>query len=85
MLQKSATLKVQRWVNSLAVRIPSSVAESTGINAGQTVEISAEESVGLIANVDEADLTLTQKLALFDPAIHGGEVMSAKRTGNEVI
>jgi antitoxin MazE len=33
----------------------------------------------------EPRLTLSQKLAAFDPAVHGGEVMVTRAVGNEVL
>jgi hypothetical protein len=30
-------------------------------------------------------LTLAQKLAAFDPALHGGELMATRPAGNEVL
>ena len=72
---------IQRWGNSLAVRIPSSVAKSAGFKVGQPLEVSAQDS----AAVGEPVLTLEQKLALFDPARHGGETMATIRSGKEAI
>jgi hypothetical protein len=30
-------------------------------------------------------MTLAQKLAAFDPAVHGGELMTTRRVGNEAV
>jgi antitoxin MazE len=68
-LEKTATLTLQRWGNSLAVRIPPSVARSAGFKVGQPVEVSAQHSAVRVA----ARETLKQKLARFDPERHGGE------------
>jgi antitoxin MazE len=80
-LEKTATLKVQRWGNSLAVRIPSSIARSAGFKVGQPVKLSAHQSVVKVVAVGEPRLTLKQKLARFDPERHGGEVMATVRVG----
>jgi antitoxin MazE len=85
MMQKAATLTLQRWGNSLAVRIPSSVARSVGFKVGQPVEVSAQDSAVRVAAVGEPRLTLKQKLARFDPERHGGEAMVTVRAGNEVL
>ena len=82
-MQKSAT-RLQRWGNSLAVRIPSSIARSAGFKVGQPVEISAEDSALRVVAVGEPKLTLKQKLARFDPERHGGEVMQVNPIGKEV-
>jgi len=80
---KTATLKIQRWGNSLAVRIPSSVARSAGFKVGLPVGVSAKDSAVLVVATGEPRLTLKQKLALFDPARHGGEAMLTGRFGTE--
>ena len=84
-LEKSATLKVQRWGNSLAVRIPSSIARSAGFKVGQPVEVSAQQSVVRVVAAGEPRLTLKQKLARFDPERHGGEAMATIRAGSEAL
>ena len=83
-MSKTATLTVQQWGNSLAVRIPAAVARSARFKVGQPVEVSAQDSNVLVKAVGEPRLTLAQKLAAFDPIRHGGEVMATKRVGNEV-
>ena len=83
-MQKSATLTLQQWGNSLAVRIPAAVARSAGMKVGQPVEVSAQDANVLVRALGEPKLTLAQKLAAFDPARHGGEVMVTVRVGREV-
>jgi antitoxin MazE len=80
-----ATSTVQKWGNSLAVRIPSDVARSAGIKEGQPVQISAQNSGVLVMRSGEIQLTLAQKLALFDPRRHGGEAMAAAPVGRETL
>ena len=82
---KTATLTLQKWGNSLAVRIPSSVAKSAGFKQGQPVEVSALGSTVLVTPVGEPRLTLRQKLARFDPPKHGGEATPAVRVGSEAL
>lgn len=82
---KTAALTLQRWGNSLAVRIPSAVARSAGFKVGQPVKISAKPSVVRVSAAGEPRLTLKQKLARFDPERHGGEAMATVRTGKEAL
>ena len=82
-MAKSATLTVQQWGNSLAVRIPAAVARSARFRIGQPVEVSAQDSNVLVKAIGDAKLSLTQKLATFDPALHGGEVMATRAVGKE--
>jgi len=42
----------------------------------QRVRISVEDSTIVIRPVEDAELTLDQRLARFDQARHGGEVMT---------
>lgn len=84
-MAKSATLTVQRWGNSLAVRIPAAVARSARFKVGQPVEVSAQDSNVLVKPLGEPTLTLAQKLAAFDPELHGGEIMGSRPTGNELL
>jgi len=84
-MAKSATLTVQQWGNSLAVRIPAAVARSARFRVGQPVEVSAQDSNVLVKALGEPKLTLAQKLAAFDPELHGGEAMGTHPVGNEVL
>jgi antitoxin MazE len=84
-MAKSATLTVQQWGNSLAVRIPAAVARSARFRAGQPVEVSVQDSNVVVRAIGDPKLTLAQKLAAFDPGLHGGELMATRPTGNEVL
>jgi antitoxin MazE len=83
-MSKSATLTLQQWGNSLAVRIPAAVARSARFKVGQPVEVSAQDFNVLVKSLGEARLTLAQKLAAYDPDLHGNEVMVTTRVGAEV-
>jgi antitoxin MazE len=83
-MPKSATLTLQQWGNSLAVRIPAAVARSARLKVGQPVEVSAQDSNVLVKALGEVRLTLAQKLAAYDPDLHGKEVMVTTRVGAEV-
>ncbi len=82
-MAKTATLTLQQWGNSLAVRIPAAVARSARFKVGQPVEVSAQDSIVLVTAIGEPRLSLAQKLAAFDPARHGGEAMATGRVGKE--
>ncbi len=78
-MNKVATLTLQQWGNSLAVRIPSAIARSAHFSVGLPVELSLSELGVMLTPVRIPKLTLAQKLALFNPAEHGGEVMVTDR------
>ena len=82
-MAKRATLTVQRWGNSLAVRIPAAVARSARFVVGQPVELHVGEEGVLVKPAGRPKLTLAQKLAVFDPAQHGGELMATHHVGAE--
>lgn len=84
-MAKSSELKIQKWGNSLAVRIPSSIARRAGFHVGQPIRLSIQDSSVVVSSTGEPELSLAQKLALFDPQHHGGEAMVSGRTGREVV
>jgi phosphoribosylformylglycinamidine cyclo-ligase len=51
-MAKSPELKIQKWGNSLAVRIPSSIAKRAGFRAGQPVRVSMQDSSVLVSSTD---------------------------------
>ncbi len=64
-MPKSATLTVQQWGNSLAVRIPAAVAKSARFKVGQPVEVSVQDSNVLVRPIGEPRLTLAPKARRF--------------------
>lgn len=80
-----AILTVQKWGNSLAVRIPAAVARAAMLTVGQPVEVSTTGDELRVRVLGEPKLTLAQKLARFDPEVHGGEAMAATPVGREII
>jgi antitoxin MazE len=84
-MTKTAALTVQQWGNSLAVRIPAAVARSARFVVGQPVELSVSEEGVLVRPAGQPKLTLAQRLAAFDPAVHGGEVMAVRPVGREAL
>lgn len=84
-MPKAATLTIQQWGNSLAVRIPSAVARSARFKVGQPVEVSAQDSNVLVKAIGVPKLSLTQKLAAFNPAVHSGEAMATDLVGREAL
>ncbi len=69
--------------NSLGVRLPASVAREAHLRVNQRVRVSVEGGLVVITPVQDAPLTLEQRLARFDLARHGGEVMPSPAVGAE--
>lgn len=84
-MSKTTTLTVQKWGNSLAVRIPAALARKAQFTVGQPVEITSDDFGVIVHRKGCPKLTLAQRLAAFNPDTHGGEVMASGRVGAEVI
>jgi antitoxin MazE len=82
-MRKPIVLTLQKWGNSLAVRIPAALSRSLHFKIGQPVELVQENDQLIIFPVGEPKLTLRQKLDLFDPIKHGGEIMDTQKIGKE--
>lgn len=78
-----ALLDIKPWGNNLGVRIPAAVAREAKLRANQRVRVSVEAGRVVITPIADKALTLDERLALFDPALHGGEVMVAGAIGVE--
>jgi len=79
-----AVLDIKQWGNNLGVRLPAAVARAAHLYVDQRVRISVEDSTIVIRPVEDAELSLDQRLARFDPARHGGEVMQGQAVGAEL-
>jgi antitoxin MazE len=78
-----AVLDIKQWGNSLGVRLPAAVAREAHLRVNQRVRVSVEGERVVITALTPAPPTLQQRLARFDPARHGGEVMASKTIGAE--
>jgi antitoxin MazE len=76
--------RVQKWGNSLAVRIPKPFAVEAGLGQDTQVEMSLVDGKLIVAPVAEPALTLESLLAqVTDQNLHG-EVDTGPAGGNEV-
>lgn len=78
-----AVLDIKQWGNNLGVRLPAAVAREANLRVDQRVRVSVEGGQLVITPVADTALTLEQRLALFDPARHGGEAMVSQAIGAE--
>lgn len=60
--------RVQRWGNSLAVRIPKRLADEAGIGAGTAVDVSLDGGAIVARPVAPMRVTLDELLERLDPA-----------------
>jgi antitoxin MazE len=78
-----AVLSIKHWGNNLGVRLPQNVAREARLKADQQVRIRVEDGRVIIEPVEEAPLTLEERLQRYDPQRHGGEVMVSPNVGAE--
>jgi antitoxin MazE len=75
--------RVQKWGNSLALRIPKSFAEEVGLQRETSVEVSMVDGKLVITPVKKPKLTLEQLLAKVTKKNLHHEVDTGPATGNE--
>ncbi len=78
-----AVLDIKNWGNNLGVRLPAAVARAAHLHADQRVRVAVEQGRVIITPVEDAPVTLEQRLARYDPARHGGEAMASAALGVE--
>ncbi len=77
--------RVQKWGNSLALRIPQAFAVGIGLHDGSLVEISLDDGRLIVAPVFQSKLTLDQLLAQVTDENWHREVETGSALGNEAL
>jgi antitoxin MazE len=75
--------RVQRWGNSLAVRIPKSFAEQAGLEASTPIDLSVVDGKLTIQPVSEHTFSLEELLAGVTEENRHAEVETGLAVGNE--
>ena len=75
--------RVQKWGNSLALRIPKSFASEVGLKRDSPVDISTEDGKLVIAPVTKPQFTLEQLLTKVTAENIHHEIEVGPATGNE--
>jgi antitoxin MazE len=75
--------RVQKWGNSLALRIPKSFADEIGLQRETSVEVSLADGKLIITPAIQPKLTLKQLLAKVTKDNLHNEVESGNAVGNE--
>jgi antitoxin MazE len=75
--------QVQKWGNSLALRIPKPFAEDADVQEGTVVDLSVSEGKLLVAPVRRGKVTLKELLAKVNKRNLHGEVDSGPPMGRE--
>ena len=76
--------RIQKWGNSLALRIPKSFANEVGLQKETSVEVSLDEGRLIITPVSKPKPTLNQLLAKISKDNLHREVDTGTAAGNEV-
>lgn len=76
-------VQVQKWGNSLALRIPKSFAVESNIGQGSTVEVTLENGKIIVFPVAEPELSLDELLAKVTPENLHGEPDTGISVGQE--
>ena len=78
------TTKIQKWGNSLAMRIPSRLAEQYGLKAGSRVRARDGMLGILIEPASKKEETLEDLIAQIDPNNLPEKIEWGKPVGNEI-
>ena len=76
--------RVQKWGNSLALRIPAAFAKNFNVTKGSAVELSLEDGKLVITLVEKPAYTLKQLLAGVSKKNLHGEVDMGPSVGKEI-
>jgi antitoxin MazE len=75
--------RVQRWGNSLALRIPKAFATETGLESGSEVELTLDDGRLIVTPLAPTSYDLDELLAQVTPENLHGEVDTGSSVGDE--
>jgi antitoxin MazE len=77
-------VQIQKWGNSLALRIPKSFAVESKIKQGSSVEVSLESGKIIVFPITEQEISLDEMLAQVTPDNLHGEIDTGSSVGKEI-
>jgi antitoxin MazE len=77
-------VQIQKWGNSLALRIPKSFALESKIKQGSSVEVSLESGKIIVFPITENEISLDEMLAQVTPDNLHGEIDTGSSVGKEI-
>jgi antitoxin MazE len=77
-------VQIQKWGNSLALRIPKSFAVESKIKQGSSVEVSLESGKIIVFPITENEISLDEMLAQVTPDNLHGEIDTGSSVGKEI-
>lgn len=75
--------RIQKWGNSLALRIPKAFAKESKINENELVDISLKENKIIIKPVKEKKYSLNKLVSQINESNLHKEIDFGKKSGNE--
>jgi len=76
-------VRVQKWGNSLAIRIPKPLAKDADVTEGTVLNLAVSEGKVIATPVQRRKLTLDQLLSKVTEKNRHGEIDTGKRVGRE--
>lgn len=76
-------VQIQKWGNSLALRIPKSFAIESKIEQGSTVEVSLESGKIIVFPIEEEEFSLDELLSKITPENLHSEIDTGISVGKE--
>ena len=76
--------KIQKWGNSLAIRIPKSFALNINLKQGELVDLSVDESKIVITPIERKEYSLEELLKGVSKNNLHGEIDTGSPTGKEI-
>jgi antitoxin MazE len=76
--------RIQKWGNSLALRIPKPFAEESNLREDSAVDVTVRAGKLVVVAIKEPPLSLEDLVAKITPRNRHSEVVTGKAVGNEV-
>ncbi len=77
--------RVQKWGNSLAIRIPKPIAKDSNIDIGSVVELRLAEGSVVITPVKGPEYSLQELVAAITDENRHGEINTGDAVGREIL
>ena len=77
--------RIQKWGNSLALRIPRSFAQEAGVEAGSEVDLSVQDGDLVVRPARRRSYHLSDLLRQVTPENLHAEVETGRRVGKEIL
>ena len=76
--------RVQKWGNSLAVRIPRPFAEEVNLQENSAVEVMVRSGKLVVVPIADQEITIESLVEQITPENRHGEIGTGKPVGNEI-